>query len=469
MSGKLHLHRASSVVVTGLAPSGAGTAEIDGLPVLLPGALPGDVVDCLWEPPKPGGRQGLAREVRLLTPSPDRDASRCPLAGACGGCAAAGLAYEAELSLKCSLLLEVPLKKAGLLRAGLLESPAAQPESARRGFRNKAILYPALERTPQGGLAGRFGYYRARSHRVVPAENCPQTPRWMHEAARDAASLLVRGPLSGTAQAPNRTLRALCLREAPGTRERLVTIVSRRPLGEAERKELRELIEPLARRLNLAGVALNVNPNPGNAVLAFGPDAVETLFGHSEMRARIGGLEFEATPLTFLQVNSAQIERLYAEALKGLDLKREDRFLDLYCGVGTLTLLGARCGCEAAGIERVEASVERARRNALLNGLERVQFSAGPVEALLEETAASMRPNKVMLDPAHRGVERSVLEALARMPVERLVYVACGAAAFVRDASELVRLGFRLERVLPVDLFPGSLNIETIGVFSRQR
>ena len=74
-----------------------------------------------------------------------------------------------------------------------------------------------------------------------------------------------------------------------------------------------------------------------------------------------------------------------------------------------------------------------------------------------------------MLDPAHRGVERSVLEALARMPVERLVYVACGAAAFVRDASELVRLGFRLERVLPVDLFPGSLNIETIGVFSRQR
>ena len=131
---------AGTLTVTGLHPSGAGLSTFEGLTVLVPGAIPGDVVDARWTPPKPGGRFGLAQSFTVVSASPDADPTRCPLADACGGCPAGRLRYEAELAVKTRLLLEEPLRAAGFTVP--VESPAGQPEGARTGFRNKAILRP---------------------------------------------------------------------------------------------------------------------------------------------------------------------------------------------------------------------------------------------------------------------------------------------------------------------------------------
>lgn len=189
----------TDVLITGIHASGAGIARLsdssnsrDVPEILVPGALPGARGDLFWNPPKPGGHWGLAVEWRESAPSPDADPSRCPHAASlngepvCGGCPLGSLKYSAELALKTKLLIEEPLRQAGLWREGLIQPPSGQPAAFAQHFRNKAVLYPSVI----DGI-GRFGYYAARSQILVPAEDCPQTPVWMEEAARALAPFSV--------------------------------------------------------------------------------------------------------------------------------------------------------------------------------------------------------------------------------------------------------------------------------------
>ena len=147
----------TDVLITGIHPSGAGIARLsdnskskDVTEILVPGALPGARGDLFWNPPKPGGHWGLAVEWRESAPSPDADPSRCPHAASlngqpvCGGCPLGSLKYSAELALKTKLLIEEPLRQAGLWREGLIQPPSGQPEAFAQHFRNKAVLYPSV-------------------------------------------------------------------------------------------------------------------------------------------------------------------------------------------------------------------------------------------------------------------------------------------------------------------------------------
>lgn len=473
---------AGTLTVTGLHPSGAGLSTFEGLTVLVPGAIPGDVVDARWTPPKPGGRFGLAQSFTVVSASPDADPTRCPLADACGGCPAGRLRYEAELAVKTRLLLEEPLRAAGF--AVPVETPAGQPEGARTGFRNKAILRPVRI---DGKL--RFGMYRARSHEVVPAEDCPQTPAWMAEALRRTAEVLTEVPLYDEKTGEG-ILRAVLLRdgavggttdEEPGkaARTRLLTPV----LKSFEAVNLQGLDAML--RAALAGrdgregkedlrvtLIWRENAEPGNAVpgpgRSWSADAVDAI------DARVMDDIFAVGPDTFLQVNAVQTPVLYRKAIDALELTGDEDLLDLYSGVGTITLaLARRTKGRVLGIEVNPKSVENARRNALRAGLDnRTRFEAGLVEDLLsnllaEEASAGFRPVKAVIDPAFKGIEASVAKALGDAGLTRLVYVSCNPQTFVRDAKRLEAAGLKLIRVEAVDMFPGALHLEAVGTFVR--
>lgn len=460
------LRHVGRLPVTGLDPSGAGTAvTTDGLEILIPGALPGAVVRLDYAPPRPGGRRGLAAAFTELEPSPDLDPARCSLAGTCGGCPAGRLAYPRELALKTESLVVKPLLEAGF-PAELVQDPVGHPEASRTGWRNKAVLYPGLI-----GGEPHFGYYRARSQELVAAESCPQTPAWMGEAARALAPLLLERDFAPWREADDAgALRALLLREAPGTGERMAVLVMRRlpaaPEGLFYR--VRAALEPLG----LTSLLVNLHEAPGSAVLAFGAEATRVLAGRATIRAEWMGLAFEVGAQTFLQVNTPQTPVLYRTALDALGITPEDRVLDLYCGVGTLTLLAAQRAREAFGVERVEASIECARENARVNGLANARFAAAPVEKLLASGLPDgWRPTLVIADPAYQGLAGGAAETLARLiagtGARRLAYVSCNPRSFARDARVLARAGVMLRSVTPVDMFPGAMHLEVVGVFER--
>ena len=458
----------ASLTVIGMDASGAGIVRTpEGLDVLVPGALPGAEIRVDYRPPMPGGRRGLAQSFEVIKHSPDAASGRCPLAGDCGGCPMARIRYPKELELKRKLLVLDPLEEAGLLKGGhaaVVKEVVGLSEASQRGFRNKAVLYPGII-----GGKPHFGYYRARSQELVAAEDCPQTPAWMAEAARALAPLLMDPELAPWREPTDEgVLRALILREAPGTGERMAVLVVRRLVETFD--VMREKILGALASVHLDSLLLNLHEALGSAVLSFAPNATRLLSGKTGIEADLLGLRFSIGPETFLQVNTPQTPVLYGEALKGLGIGKADRVLDLYAGVGTLTLLAAKRCAKALGIERVERSIECARENARLNHLDNAAFMALPVErALTLDEVKAFRPTLVIADPAYQGLAGGAAEALGRLMrgsgVRRLAYISCNPKSFARDAALLTASGLRLITVTPVDMFPGAMHLEVVGIF----
>lgn len=462
---------AGPIRVTGMDAGGAGLVRLpDGLEVIVPGALPGDEITLAARPPQPGGRRGLAESFETLAASPDRAHDRCALAGDCGGCPMARLNYSKELELKRDLLVVEPLRAQGLLdaeNAPVVEAAVGLPEEKLRGFRNKAVLYPGvLDGIPH------FGYFRARSQELVPAEGCPQTPKWMEDAARTLAPFLTDPAFAPWSERTDEgILRTLILREAPETGERMAVFVVRRLATDFAALE-KKLIDALA-PIGLTALLLNLHEAPGSAVLSFAPGSTRVLLGKSGIEAKLLDLAFSIGAETFLQVNTPQTPVLYSLALDRLGITEDDRVLDLYCGVGTLTLLAARRARKALGIERVSHSIECARTNARANHLGNAEFLALPVEMALErEDVKAFAPTLVIADPAYQGLAGGAAEALGKLlkasGARRLAYISCNPKSFARDAAELSPSGLRLRSVTPVDMFPGAMHLEVVGIFEAE-
>ena len=451
------------LTITDIASTGAGIAYEDGLRVFVPGALPGDEVTAEVDPPARGTRSSVAQYVKITRKSPWWAASPCPAhvaRPACGGCALGSLTPEGQAVVKRGLL-ERALAESGVEAPEplpLVEAPH-DAEAFTQGFRNKAVLYPGVD--PEGRWY--FAMYAQGSHFPVPESCfCPQTPEWMAKAAETAARMLSLSDLSPWNESHREgDVRTIGVdSEKP---QRLFTLCVH-----GETPEVRTFVGKLAKKLMEEGVTsvfLNLHPTPGNAVLGrhslhvAGTDGIETT---------IGGLRFAVRPETFLQVNPGQTERLYAMALEWVAPEKDEVLLDLYCGVGTMTLLAARTCAKAVGVDIVAASIERAKLNAKRNGIENAGFHAGAVEDELPRLIASgIRPAAAILDPAFKGLEETVPAMLTALPLTRFVYVSCNPKTFARDAAKFIELGWRIEKLAPVDLFPGALHVETVAKFVR--
>jgi 23S rRNA (uracil1939-C5)-methyltransferase len=447
-----------TLTVTDIADSGAGISEIEegGLPlrVFVPGALPGDRV--VAEPlPRPQGSHSLVVQVKEFAErSPfRRERPFCEYYARCGGCPLAGLAYGAQLELKRRRLLA--------LFGGILPAEAVAPvlglKDGEAPRRNKALLHFS-------GAAGalKLGLYAQGTHEVLPETlSCPQCPAWMERASRAVLELGADLGLDAwDEQKGEGMLRALLLRDA-GAGGRLAALVCGREPDKA-------FCDALARSLGAAGVTaacVFVNEKPGNAPLRGRSFAI---LGDGTAEAEIGGLAFRVRPETFLQVNPVQTPRLYETALGMAGLSSEADVLDLYCGVGTLTLLAARRSRRVLGVEIVPASIAQAKENARLNGIRNADFLCGPAEALMPEVAASgFAPRAVIADPPRKGLEESVPAAIAALKPERIVYIACGPAALARDCRRFAALGYRAAKLVPVDLFPETQHVEAVCLLEK--
>ena len=445
------------ITVSRAAPTGAGIAELNRMRVFVPGALPGDTVLADIDPPPKGARSAVARVVEILE-SRWRTSEICPaLEAGCGGCPLGRLSYEGQKAVKTALLTDA------LAEAGV-SAPEPEPligsDETLTVFRNKAVLYPLRDED-----GWHFGMYAAGTHRVVPrAARCPQVRSWMHEAAEAVASSLDGSSLRPYDEADGTgDVRTLLLREGRNGAERLVTLTVREA-GEAVMSAVRRTADALA-GLAVTSFSVSIHPSPGNAVLG---REFRLIAGAESIATDIGGLQFSVRPETFLQVNTPQTAKLYDKALEWAAPAPGEVFLDLYCGVGTMTLLGARRASKAVGVDIVGASIERARRNAEANGIANADFYAGAVEAVLPGLiAGGLRPDTAILDPAFKGLDDTVPALISSLALKRLVYVSCNPKTFARDAARLIALGWRLERLVPVDLFPGALHVETVGRFVR--
>ena len=180
------------------------------------------------------------------------------------------------------------------------------------------------------------------------------------------------------------------------------------------------------------------------------------------------GLSFKLSVPSFYQVNPAQAEVLYGQALDFAALTGVETVLDLYCGIGTISLLLARSAGKVYGVETVPEAVEDAEENAARNSIANAEFfCADAGEAAARFSAQGIRPQMVCVDPPRKGLAPEVIETVADMSPERVVYVSCDPGTLARDVGRFSALGYHAQRAVAVDMFPRTAHVETVVLLSR--
>ena len=422
----------------------------EGMPVFVPGLLPGESADIKIV--KAEKRYAFGRmESRPDPVSPDRRDPGCASYPRCGGCTGRHMSYEATLAAKRQQVEDCFRRIAGIeteVRPILgMDSPC--------GYRNKTSL-------PAGGTADNpvLGFYAPRSHAVIPAETCPNAMPPANELAAAFLSWMKTFHVEPYHEETRRGLIRHLVIRVNRKGESMVTVVA----NGSTLPHQQELIDALV-PLGTVSLWLNENRTATNVILS---EKFHHIYGRETFTGRLFDLEFELSPASFFQVNPVQTEKLYQTAVDFAELKPTDLLCDVYCGAGTITLTMARHCREAVGIEIVEPAVENAKRNAVLNGISNVSFRAGKAEELLPRMVNDgLRPDVICVDPPRKGLDPAVISAMAQAAPERIVYVSCNPATLARDAGLLRDEGYLVRKVQPVDMFCWTSGVETVCSFTK--
>lgn len=445
---ELQKNQLHTVTITGYSEEGLGVARIDGRVIFVHGGVRGET--CSIRILKVLKSVAFARVEEIMENSPGRQVPDCPHYPACGGCDFRHLTYEEELEAK-RQRVEDALRRIGGADVTVTEI-LASPQT--EGYRNKSQFPVSPE-----GLAG---FYRARTHQVIPASDCLlQSPQAGAIARAVEDYLRENGVAAYDEERHEGLLRHIFVRTNAAGQALVCLIVN----GDRLPRE-----EDLIRRVRGAcpdtvGVVLSANTRRTNVVLG---DRYRTLWGQDYLEDTLCGITFRLAIPAFYQVNRRQAERLYEKALELAELTGEETVLDLYCGAGTITLVMARKAKRAIGAEIVPEAVENARENALRNGITNAEFFCGDTAAVAEKLAAEkLRPDVVVVDPPRKGLEESVIVSIADMAPQRVVYVSCDPGTLARDVKRFHERGYTLQKAVAADLFPRTKHVETVVLLSK--
>ena len=434
-----------TVTIDGYTSQGLGVARLPEGVVFVHQALLGEV--CRIQLLKVGRQESYARVLQVERPSPARIAPDCPAYGRCGGCALRHMDYAEELRLKAQRVHDA------LRRIGGVDLPVDILGAERQtSYRNK-VIYPVANVDGQPTR----GYFRARSHALIPVSRCALVPPQADALADAVIGWMRRWGVSAYDEAAQTGLvRHIYLRVSSLGQSMLCLVINGETVPHAE-----ALVETLrAAEPGLRSVQLCSNRRPGNAVLS---DRFICLWGAETLRETLCGLEFQLSPRSFFQVNHDQAPRLYDLAVEAAGLTGAERVLDLYCGTGTITLAMARHAGQAIGVEIVSSAVEDAQKNAAANGMTNTRFlCADAGQAAAQLAAEGLRPDVIVVDPPRKGLDAAAIEAMTVMGAQRIVYVSCDPATLARDVALLATRGYAARHARAVDMFPRCAHVETV-------
>jgi len=439
------------LTIAALGSEGQGIGRVSGYAVFVPLALEGERVRA--HVMKVTSGYAVAKLTEVLEPSAARCDPFCAAYPRCGGCTLQHMDYPAQLAFKRAQVREAFERIGGFEGVEVLETLGME---APLRYRNKGSFPFGKDESGQTAI----GFFAPRSHRLVPIEDCPiQSEAAMAAviAMRDWARKYDIPPYdeaTGTG-----TLRHAMARVSGEEVTALVVTAGELP-------HEKELIEALKGLPGLCGVIHDRNDSASNVILG---GRFRTLWGSDRMDATICGYTFGVGMASFLQVNPEQTEKLYLTALDYLSLEGGETVADVYCGVGTISLLLAGKCARVTGVECVPEAVADARANAARNGVTNAEFICGDAEKVLPDLLRrGMKPDAAVIDPPRKGCEPAALCALADSGVRRIVYVSCNPSTLARDCRLLAQRGYAVKRVQPVDMFPHTHHVEAVVELQRE-
>ncbi len=431
---------------------GSGVGRHDGLAVFVPMTARGDEIEAHILKVKPNC--AFAKVHSVTKPSPDRVEPDCSAYSKCGGCVFRHITYEAETKIKQQFVVD-SFKRIGGIDIAPEHIIAAQ---GRTGYRNKA-QFPV----EKDGNGLKIGFFSPHSHRVVECRNCPLQPSEFEKILNAFEKYVIENNISVYDEtAHSGLLRHICIRRAAATGETMVcAVINGKSLPRED-----ELVKTLTDcDESIRSIVINVNKEKTNVI--FGK-ICRNIYGDGYIEDILCGCKFRISMLSFYQVNPVQAERLYMKAAGYAGLTGNETVLDLYCGTGTIGLTMAKKAKKVIGVEIVPDAIEDAKINADLNGVSNAEFICADASKAAEKLEKEgVRPDVVVLDPPRKGCSKDVLQTVAKMNPNRIVYISCDPATQARDCVVLSELGYRAETACPVDMFPGCGHVETVARLSR--
>jgi len=426
-----------------------GVCHIDGRAVFVPKTIVGET----WEIKilKVSSSAVYAKAVQLIKASENRIASECPHFGKCGGCDARHMSYDEELRFKLEKV------NSALRHIGKQEIFADEILSSDFivHYRNKGIF--AVSEV--NGKAC-YGFYRERSHELIAINDCLLQSELSCRVAKAVTDFMNQHNIPAYNEESGKGIvRHVFCRQGYHTEDALACIIAAKGFGALTEKLVAFLCSACP---ELSGIVLNVNKTRGNTVLA---GDFYTLWGKGTIDDVLCGHRFEIAPQAFFQINPPQAEKLYNRALDYADIKDSKLVFDLYCGAGTISLCLAEHAEKVIGAEIVPEAIENANKNAEVNGISNVEFICADAGKAAQELAArNLRPEVIVVDPPRKGMNEDAVSEVASMAPERIVYVSCNCATLARDILRFNSLGYTLQRVTAVDMFPRTSHIESVAL-----
>ena len=372
----------------------------------------------------------------------------CRISGRCSGCQLNNLPYSQQLRLKQS--------KVNRLFYGLVkpEKIVASPEQFR--YRNKAGAVFFEDKNKEI----RWGIYQSATGGLCAAGECFLQPEIADEIFNSTAQLIKSFKIK-LYNNKDKTgfFRSAMIRMSHSTGQLMLVLVT----AEGEFPKERSFVNALLKKhKEITCIVQSIYT--GSAVVMTG-EKEKILFGNGFIEDVILGKKFRISAHSFYQINSLQTAQLYHEAVSMAEINEGSRFLDAYCGTGTIGIIAAKNGCIGYGVEINSAAVEDAKKNAEINGINNIQFICGDAGDVIEKS--DEKYDVVFIDPPRAGCSRKFLSSLVKGAPEKIVYVSCNPETQVRDIRFLLKNGYKIRKAVPFDMFPHTWHVETVVLLVR--
>ncbi len=434
--------------VTDLSFDAMGIGKVDGQKVFVNNALPGEKVEAKII--KVCHSYAVGQTEKLLTKSPDRNNGENDKWAKDGFANLANMKYEQQLIFK-KQRIEETLSKAGLEKIKVAD---VVPSPKQVGYRNQRLVYV---RNYDGKLE--FGFLQPFTNQFTPLNNFLTTNKEVAAALAKMKEVLRKLKMPAYDPATNTGfIRNVDVRRSESTGKIMVILV----VNEKDRPNLPDLIgQTYAKLPQLYGFSMNYNPH--RTAQIWGKRDIP-LWGENYLTDKIAGMTFRFSPQSYFQFNSVMAPKVRKLAIKAADLKPDDVIIDAYSGVGTIGLLAAKSVKAVRGIEKIKAAVADAKANAETNKISNAKFYKGDVDKIMARwQKQGFKANAVFVDPPLKGLSKGLINSLAKMGVERIVYVSANPATLVRDLKRFAAYSYECKQITPLDVAPQKSDVKCIA------
>lgn len=378
--------------------------------------------------------------------------TKCSVSKKCGSCQYQGVPYKEQLAAKQKRMKKLLGKFANVKPIIGMDDPFY--------YRNK--VHAVFDRDKKGNII--CGTYEAKTHKVVPIEECMIEDKISQEIIRTIRDMLKSFRIKTYDEDTGYgLLRHVLVRRGFSTGEIMVVLVVGSPIFPSKNNFVKALRKKYPQ---ITTVVLNVNDKKTSMVLG---ERDIVIYGKGYIRDTLCGCTFRISPQSFYQVNPVQTEILYKTAIEYAGLGRKETVIDAYCGIGTIGLVAAKRAKNVIGVELNPDAVRDARINAKENKITNARFYQGDAGEFMENMAENgEHADVVFMDPPRTGSDKKFMSSVIKLNPSRIVYISCGPETLARDLEYLTKHGYDVRKIQPVDMFSFTDHCENICLLTKK-